>query len=329
MNDEHKNFSVWLFRERHWAEGSSGRRVGSSYGEPAEAADWAEHYLKVQGVPGQSYCELRFNGEKEPHTVICYMGKNEFGIWNTDHAQWPIFYAEEGGSHMLADFPFEIKDDGNQWQERDESDSKQKSEDEGSMNLDEIEENDDEEVEDDGDERTEDEEVSEDDEASEESAADDFEAEDDDEDREDESSEEDEEGTDLEDDEGSEQEDAEEDFSDEEEGDLDALEKEVEVPRLRIFAKFRGPLGWRKRAEAEELQEKNTFILKLGVLDPDAEKTSEQEREVFAQIQFIESDNQRDLGLLRLKLPDGVEFSQPTKNGWIAAAIPYRQKENL
>jgi len=326
VDDVHKNFSVWIFRERTWQEGDAGRKISGGFDEPAEAADHAETVLKSQGVIGQSYCELRFNGDSTPHTVICYLGEHEFGIWNTDVSRWPIFYAEGGADFMLDSFPFIEADDGNTWQATDESDNKEKS-DEGNVKLD------------DSDEGTEDEEIPEDDSAEDGDDTEDDEDATDTEDGDDEEEEEDDEDTDQEDGtDGDGEENAEEDFNDEEDDeseeeddldddlDTDEEEEEIEMPRLRIFAKFRGPLGWRKRAVAEELQDKNTFALKLGVLDPDAEKTVDQEREVFFQMQFIEFDEDHIAGVLRLKMPEGIEFSEPTKSGWITAAIPFRQE---
>lgn len=348
MSQSEHNFSVWLFRPRGWDGRKPGERVAFPFAEPAEAADQAEAVLRQNGEIGQSYCELRFNGDTKPHTVICYLGENRFGIWNTEVVRWPIFYAEAGGSDMLADFPFEIEDDGNSWQEKDDADSKMKSDD-GVMRLDDIEDVDDteeeEEFQDDSDEGAEDEALSEDDEAEE-----DFISEDDDGDieaEEEDSQDDDESGTDEddesdedesgEDDEDDEQDGDEEDFNgdeDSEEGDSEPdldndeeEEEEFEMPRLRIFAKFRGPLGWRKRAEAEELETTNRFALKLGVLDPEAEKTAQQERETFLEMVFIESDESRTAGELRLKLPEGIEWSEPTKAGWISATIPYPRED--
>ena len=305
-----KQFHVWLFRDRYWQAGGKGRKVAGPFAEPAEAADAAEMWLERQGLMNQSYCELRLNGDPKPHTVICYMPNHEFGIWNTEVSRWPIFYPESGSYLMLGDFPFQVEEDGNTWEEEKGADKKQKSEDEGNMKLDEVE--------DDG---AEEEESESDDESEADSGDDGSDDSDEDETDADESGEGDDE--DAEEDADADEED--EGESDSEDESDDDQESEVEMPRLGIFAKFRGPLGWRKRAEAEELKLKNIFALKLGVLDPEGEKPTQQEREVFAEMQFIESDEDREAGILKLRLPEGVEFSEPTKSGWISARIPYRQ----
>jgi len=319
MDDPTKHFSVWLFRDRDWEDGDSGRRVAFPFDEPAEAADQAEAVLRQSGIAGQSYCELRFNGEDKPHTVICYMGENRFGIWNTDHVKWPIYYPPEGDGVMLGEFPFPDAMDGAQWKDDPEAEQSEKS-DEGNMRLDEIESGEDD---DDSDEGTEDDEIQEDDSAEDDDGADEDSS--DPEDGEDEDEEEDDEDTDEEDESDDGEEDAPQDFSDGEEDGED--EEDEMIPRLRIFAKFRGPIGWRKRAEAEELQDRNTFAVKFGILNEDEEKTAAQEKEVFAHIEFIETDEDRSAGILRIKIPEGVEFSERTKSGWITAAIPYRQGE--
>ena len=344
-------FRVWAFRTRYM----DGKKSGG-YVEPAEAADFAEELLDQWGIPGESYCEIRYNGDEKPHTVICYLGESRFGIFNNDHAPWPLFYPpDDYRGEVLSDFTMD--DEAlKRWQEADEAKKGEKS-DEGNMRLDEIPDEEGEEF--DGDEGAEDEEVPADgDEAAGDSDAEDDEAEDDgaDDDEAGEDDAEEDEGdpseAEDEDDHGGEEEpgddeqeddeedeDGGEDFSDgdedtdseEEQGeevdDSDDEEEEIEMPRLNIFAKFRGPLGWRKRAEAEELNERNTFALKLGILNPEGEKTAEQEREVFAEFQFIESDDERDAGILRMKLPPGVEFSDPTKAGWVTARIPYRTED--
>jgi hypothetical protein len=317
MDDQHKNFSVWLFRERGWSEGDAGRKLAGGFSEPAEAADHIEEWMPKLGIVGQTYCELRFNGDKSPHTVICYLNENEFGIWNTEVAKWPIFYAPGGEGLMLDGFPFDEAEDGNAWKQEDESDKKQES-DEGNMNLDEIESADEEDETD----------VEEDDSAEqEEDSGEDAEDDpgDDGSDDVEDFTEDEDEGEDSEDD-GEDLESDEDDSDNESDSDLE--EEEIEMPRLKIFAKMRGPLGWRKRAEAEDLQERNVFAMKIGVLDEEAEKPGQQEREVFAHIEFVEFDEDREAGILRIKIPEGVEFSERTKSGWITAAIPYRQEES-
>jgi len=302
-------FKLWLFRERGWQSGDAGRKLAGSYREPAEAADKAEEMLKQNGVIGQSYIELRFNGDSKPHTVVCFLDHNRYGIWNTESVKWPIYYPEPEPGQMLADFPFEIEDDGNTWEEKDEADTKEKS-DEGDMRLDAIEPTDEEEEEsleeDDSTEPEEDSGEDEEDDPSDDGSddLDDFPEDEDD------------------------GEDSEGEREDLESDDNDLESEENEMPRLKIFAKMRGPLGWRKRAEAEELNDKNVFAMKVGILDPEAEKPGQQEREVFLQVEFTEFDEDRQAGVLRLKLPEGVELSERTRSGWIIASIPYRQEDD-
>lgn len=219
-------------------------------------------------------------------------------------------------------------------QEASAAEKKASSKDTGNMQIGDDDEDkpDEEDIEDGGDEGAEDEEVPEEDgedEGRDDDDGDD-EAQDDEgedfseEEEEDESEPEDEDDPEGEDGAGNSEQDGNEESEDGSEDDSED-EEEVEMPRLGIFAKFRGPLGWRKRAEAEDLNSSNKFVLKLGVLDPEAEKAAKQESEVFATVEFIESDEDRANGLLRLKLPEGVEFTQ--KGKWLQATIPYRQQE--
>lgn len=94
--------------------------------------------------------------------------------------------------------------------------------------------------------------------------------------------------------------------------------------RLPIFAKMRGPKGWRKRAEAEDLNLKNTFGLKVGVLHPEGETPGKQEADVRCEIQFVETDEQRTHGTLRIKLPETVTLDDFMQSGkWITVNVPY------
>lgn len=331
--DDQGNFSAWLIR----GAGREPERIASDVSEPAEAADYAEEFLSSIGRPGESYAEIRYNGDAVPHTTICLLEKEGrgwvvFGVHNSEHARWPIHY-QEGDLHgiPLDDLPGQVlSEQAERMRRAEESEKKARSEDEGNMQIGDDDEDkpDEEEIEDDGD-------AQEDEAQEDENEEDAFDGDDENESEEDS-------GEDAEDDQGdvpderdgdddqnsSDDEDNGEDSDDDGEGDSDDEddeEEEVEMPRLGIFAKFRGPLGWRKRAEAEELETTNKFVLKLGVLDPEAEKTAQQEREVFAEIQFVESDEDRASGLLRLKLPEGIEFTQ--KGKWLQASIPYRQQE--
>jgi hypothetical protein len=300
------NFTVWFASKKN----DTPEKRGGKYAEPAEAADRAEAVLTSFGYPEESRCEIRFNGDAEPHTVIFLLdregGVPTFGIWNTASAMWPIFYADDGGGQMLDGDPFnegsEDDDDENESDGFGDKDDDSKLMDLGGGMDDD------------------DEDESEDDDEDEESPEDenDEEGEDDspDPESEDENGDETEEGD----------EELEADGDDEEDGENETDQEETEMPRLKIFAKMRGPKGWRKRAEAEELNERNVFGLKVGVLDPQEDMTSaQQERNVVAHVEFIEHDTTRDHGVLKLRLPEGVslaDFTQ-TKAGVISVDVPY------
>lgn len=290
-------FTVWTA----YQSGDQPRKaLYTEHSEPAEAADEAETLLKEYGDAGEAYAEIRFNGDVEPHTIIFLMeisdGQPVFGIFNTHSALWPLFYPEgDPYGQILMDLPEAYP----QAQEGDtEGGEHEDDEDADAMELgadSSDDENDDE---------------GEDDEESEES-------EDESDETEDENSDEDEEG----DDEGE----VEDDESDNE------TEQETEMPRLRIFGKMKGPKGWRKRAEIEDLNERNVFGFKVGALIEDEYlTTAQQESDVFLTAEFIETNADREAGLLRLKLPEGItldDFTQ-TKSGVITARVPYPRDES-
>lgn len=296
------NFTVWFAEHR----GDKPHRVGVQvFAEAAEAADRAELELTRHGIGQESYCEIRFNGDSEPHTIIFLMDDEEpptLGIWNTASAMWPMYYADGSSGIMLEDNP--IGENSGEHKKDDDSDRM----DLGGMDDEEADtesEGDSEEFPDtdDEDEEGDEDEESEEDENTEEGS--------------------DDESDDSDEDEGSDED--EEDGVDDEEGENETDQEEAEMPRLNIFGKMRGPKGWRKRAEAEDLNERNVFGLKIGILDPEAEKPGQQERNVVAHVEFIESDTTRDHGILKLRLPDGVtleDFTQ-TKAGVISVKVPY------
>jgi hypothetical protein len=311
------SFKVRITRQTRYVEKYTYMEDAMVFHEPAEAADYAENELR-RCDPG-SHGEILFNGDTEPHTVIFVMpestGKQPvFGVWNTDSALWPLFYPTTPGGSMLSNPP----DDYTPPSDSADDDEGQTEIDQDADKLDlGAEENEnDEEFEDDSDEESE-----EDDGPDEE---DDSAERDDDEDEPDDTND------DEEDESENDESDAESDPDDEddEEADVDSdseVEEEKEVMRLPIFAKMRGPKGWRKRAEAEELYTRNVFALKVGILDPTAGTPGRQEQNVVAHVEFIESDDSRKAGLLRLTLPDGItleDFKQ-TKNGKITVEVPY------
>lgn len=279
--------------------------IRAGVAEPGEAVDYAEDWLSHQGIPGQSFVEITFNGDTEPHTTVYLLDESQLGILNAPKAEWPVFYPETGpqGNLMLRGNPWpdseepkaEIESEGDEGEEEDET----------SVDLD---LGDDE----DGDEEDEQEDESEDD--SEEDGAD-----------------EDEDISDDEDGDSDDDEEGEGDSEGESENEGDE-ESEDEMPRLKIFAKMKGPLGWRKRAEAEDLDTRNVFAFKVGVLDPDEEKTAgKREQELVAHVEFVETDEDRAAGLLRIKLPtmplkeEGWAFE--LKSGFLTMRVPYKGKD--
>lgn len=345
-------FTVWLAKASGIYAGDKPVQVAGNrtYAEPAQAADVAEHELQRFGFEGESYAEIRFNGDIEPHTMIFFLKSQDgiptYGVWNTGSALWPIFYPESPYGTMLEGWPegFEppeiesdtsgdSEDDG--FGETDEDSNLMNLSNDGSEDDedadeddddgdDEEDENDDESDEEDDDE-IEEEDSTDDSSEDEDEEADESEDPDDDED-EDEISDEGEEDADELDEEGDEDGDGENEDEEDESDD----EEETEMPRLNIFAKMRGPKGWRKRADAEELLDRNVFAMKVGVLDDDEELTpAQREKNVRAHVEFIESDADRKSGTLRIKLPRGMtldDFTQ-TKSGWITAAVPYYDPE--
>lgn len=313
-----------------YTEGDAPQKVAGPYQEPAEAADMAELALKKMGVPGQSYAELRFNGDPEPHTIIFMLEHDLFGVWNTGSVKWPIYYPEGNPYGSMLDGWPDGFDDGTPEDENSDgfgdTDEDSKLMDLGNDGTDEEDENTDEEDDEDsdGEEEPEEDEGTDEEDDSDESGDDEMDSEDKDADEEDESEDEpddDEDGTESDKDSTDES----EDENGDEEAESETQEEETELPRLKLFAKMRGPLGWRKRAEIEELQERNTWALKVGVLDPDEDLTAaKREQNVFVNVEFIEQNADHAKGVLRMRLPDGIEPSSfnVTKAGWITVEIP-------
>jgi hypothetical protein len=307
------NFKLWCYSE----VGSEPFLMRVGITEPAEAIDVAEDWLQEWGIKGSSYCELKFNGTEEVHTSVFMLAEGKLGIWNAEVAPWPVYYPHESPyGEMLAGIPeeflppeeAEIEEDLATGEEDEDGLGDETDEDSDTMDL----SND---GEDENDETPE----SEEDDAEEDEAEED-EANSDSEDDEEDGAEEGEEGDDED----------ELDQDDDDESEDESDEEETEMPRLNIFAKMRGPKGWRKRANAEELLDRNVFALKVGVLDPEQPTAGKQERELVAHIEFVESDDNRAAGLLRIKLPTGTNLEDFTqaKNGWITAEVPYKREED-
>lgn len=301
---------------------SQPRRIAGPFVEPAEAADFAEEILKRFGKEDQSWCELRYYGE--PHTLIFYLEGEIFGVWNTEHSEWPIFYPTSEYGVMLDGYPEGMEPMAEGDAESDSDGFGDEDEDSDIMDLSGGMEDDEDASDAEEDDDAEDE-FSEDDESDEDIFAEDDEGEDEIEDEDSDDGD-----VETEDDEPEEDEGDGRDESDEETDEQGENEEETEMPRLNIFAKMRGPKGWRKRADAEELLERNAFGFKVGVLDPDEEKTNAQrEKEIVAEVQFIEDDSMREAGILRMKLPtvNPDEIQWRKRGAFIEAVIPYRKGE--
>lgn len=114
--------------------------------------------------------------------------------------------------------------------------------------------------------------------------------------------------------------------SDQDSDEDDEEDQEDEAPRMTIFGKFKGPKGWRKRAETDPERDTNSFAIKFGVLDPDRRTSAQQERNSRVEIRFIERDTRRDAGELRIRIPDGVTLRDDGK--WLVAEIPYTDPDD-
>lgn len=304
-----ENFTVYGFKPQGWEIGEPREKylIEDGVEEPAMGVDAAEEWLAEFGVPGESYAELVFNGETEAHTAVFMLDDGLLGIFNSEGAKWPVFYSVgSGGGTMLDGYPegfaSSIEDD----EQGDESGFGDEDENSEVMNLGSDDEESEDENGDDEDDGAEEDDSDEDDE---DSVA---------ESEEDEAAEEEEEDAEGDEDEN-------EQGEGDEESDSDSSEDEM--PRLNIFAKMRGPKGWRKRAVAEDLLDRNVFALKVGVLDPEAATPGKQEKNVVAHIEFIESDEDRGGGILRIKANDlTLEDFTETKSGWLTARVSYESE---
>ncbi len=304
------------------------------YREPAEAADAAEEWLTMHGKANQSFVDIYFNGDGQPFYSIFLLGYKHYGVWNREGIPWPLDYMV-GDSHGPTDKRLEshprnyaegeddeipiIKDEGKAKEDddattmqlgRDEDDSQDDDGEDEEWDGDDGEEpeNAPEDVPegDGGDEEEEDEQGGEGEDEEDENEGEEGEPENDDNDDNDEFQNPDD-----------------DDDSDKD----DDQEDEPEMPRLTIFAKMRGPKGWRKRAEIEDLNERNVFGFKVGVLDKDGETPGTQEYNVRAEIKFVENDEERTHGLLEVTLPEGVAFAQHPRSGKWFAQVPYYDQD--
>lgn len=277
------NFTLW-----YKADASTpARKLVGSWLEPAHGADRAEKQLLSIGTPGASWCELRLNGDPEPHTCIFFLENETFGIWNTEIAQWPIFYTDGmGDGQMLESNPFSEVEDPESDEILDEEDDEDgfgdEDEDSEIMDLGGEDESEDEDSEEDEDEI--DEEDGGEDEDSEDSESDEELAEADD---------------------------------DDEDDDPEPELKEDEMPRVNLFAKFKGPLGWRKKAVSEELNEVNHFS--MFICKDDGSGAKDDEMPKLVSITFVEGIVSKEFGLLSISLPEGTEmFWDENSEAWLA-----------
>jgi len=264
------------------------RSLTRTYTEPAEALDRAEASLQY-GIPNESYCEIFFNGETEPHYRLFLLppdhGQITFGLFMTKAAKWDVSYPQGYGVNLEIPPPWFQT----QQQEGQSPEGEQKQDEKPEGEDGKHEKDDDADTMDMGGEDDEDTEDEEDDDDG------DFNADDEDED---------ESGT-------------EGDGESDSEGEGD----EDELPRLTFFSKMRGPKGWRKRAESNSERDYNRFEFKVGVLDPDdSQRDSRRERDVRVRVQFTEHDLQRDRAELRILVPEGAEWEM--KGRWMVTEIP-------
>jgi hypothetical protein len=95
-------------------------------------------------------------------------------------------------------------------------------------------------------------------------------------------------------------------------------EEDTEMPRLKLFGKFRGPHGWRKRAESDVERSMNSFEWIVGTLKEDERTPRQQERygRRLVTARFIETEGTPE-GELQIILPQDVEFVQRGQR-WVA-----------
>jgi hypothetical protein len=269
------------------------RPLTRGFSEPAEAIDRAEFFLQSSGIPNESYCEVFFNGEPEPHYRVFLLppdhGQTTFGLLMTKAAKWDVSYPQGYGVNLempppwyqtqeQAEGPTPTEQEQEKQQEAEDG-KHEKDDDADSMDMG-------------GDDDEEDDDFNED------------------EDGDDEAEDDDESGT-------------EGDGESDSEGEGD----EDELPRLTFFSKMRGPKGWRKRAESDSERDSNRFEFRVGVLDPDdSRRDSARERDVRVRVQFSEHDLQRDKAELRILVPENAEWEM--KGRWMVTEIPLYEDED-
>lgn len=290
-----------LFRARGYLE--VGGRLIREWSPPylkfksiEQISDEIESWLEQKGIPGRSFADIYFNGQKEIHTSIYLLADRSFGVWNHQNAEWPIHYL---GTDPFSADPFG-RDMSRQWEAAEKAEKKETSEDGDSMKVEA------EEPEDGSDEPEE---------------AADTESQGESEDYPDEDDEEDDEDADTEQD----GENGEGDEDSDDDGNQD--EEEKDVPRLKFFGKMRGPKGWRKRAETDPSRPANAMEFVFGVLDAkEGWSTARQERNKLVRVRFFESDAQRTEATMQINLPQSAEITE--SKGKLLITFPTQEDES-
>lgn len=83
-----------------------GYTAPGSWDEPVEAVEYAERVLRTSGVVGESFVEVMFNGDPEPHMVVGFLGDDRFSLFNTKSSRWPVYYPE--GTAAFKDMLMEL-----------------------------------------------------------------------------------------------------------------------------------------------------------------------------------------------------------------------------
>lgn len=105
MADAEKKFTVWVrLRE---SDSKLTQQLGQ-WLEPIEAVEAAESLLSASGRPNESFAEVRFNGDREPHIVVGYLGDGRVSLYNSDSCRWPVFNIE--GTQSFRDMLLELPD---------------------------------------------------------------------------------------------------------------------------------------------------------------------------------------------------------------------------
>ncbi len=288
MSDE-KNFRVKVYKTRH---GSISR--STAFSEPIEAVEEAEYIFSAYGVIGSTTAEIVFNGDPEPHFLLFYLGKGRTGIYNTDACKWPIFYPEgslAGKEDSLTEIPWPVKEGEGESKEEKSKVEKAEGQDfvgsEGKKESEDFPESEDEGSEDEEDGTGEDD-------GDDEDGGDD--------------------GSNSEDDPG----------KSDGEGESESEEEEMKLPRMTLFSKMRGPKGWRKRAETEELLDMNSFQWKVGVIENG--KESRRKRGQMVQAMLVERDDDRVMARFVLQIPTEAELTY-LGNGRYIADIPIPRED--